>query len=94
MGQSGGIGEEFWALLEKDWLDKFDPSGQFGTFLSMRSLVYLNSELPLVLVSEALSLLINCIFSSVFPEEKTPACLGNPSILGVSIQLAPVYTDN
>ena len=78
LGQSGGIGEDNGALLDKDWLDKFDPLGQFGAFLILRSLVYLNSELPLILVSTVLSLFINCIFSPVFSEKEIPASRGNP----------------
>lgn len=59
----------------------------------MRSSLYLNSELPHILVSEALPFLINCMFPPVF-EEEAPAFWGTASILGASIQLAPVYTDN
>jgi hypothetical protein len=75
-------------LLDKDWLDKFDPLGKFGAFMSLRSLVYLNSELPLILVSTVLSLLINCIFSPGFSEE-IPASWGNPQHPGHIHPAAP-----
>lgn len=33
LGQSGGIGEDFGALLDKDWLDKFDSLGPIWSLL-------------------------------------------------------------
>lgn len=93
MDHSGGIGEECWALLEKDWLDEFDPSGQFGAFSRMRSLVYLNSELPHVLVSEALCLSLTAYFPLCFQRRRCLPVGGTLSILGASVQLAPGYTD-